>query len=730
MRKRSLGKQGKSFVGLCFFLLQVGILSAVTFRIEDRGDVIDFDLALDELHVTDANKFRHLEKIPVQASLAALQQHARTAARVAGSKVELVLYESGKPRDELSRRILTQRATVQITAGGDAKKIAKAVGASVGEELSYAPGFYIFETSEVGGVMALVGKLRARGDVVYAQPVLERKMEKKFVPNDPLFPQQWHLLNTGQNGALPGIDIHVTNVWNVYRGSGVVVGVVDDGVEYTHPDLAPNYNSTIDYDYRDGDADPFPSLSQDAHGTSVAGVAAARGNNSIGVSGVAFESTLVGIRLIGGFQTDEQDASALSHSNQVIHVKNNSWGPSDNGTTLGGAGVLALQALQNGAATGRNGRGEIFVWAGGNGAGNGDNVNYDNYANSIYTIAVGALNDLGRRTTYSEPGACLVVSAPAGGDMIRPQAISTADLTGDFGFNTSSSSSDYSDRDYTRIFNGTSAVSPVVSGVVALLLQANPNLGWRDVQEILMRTARRNDSLESGWFFNGAGFHFNHNYGAGLVDAEAAVNLGSLWRNRSTATNVFSAQSGLSIVIPDNNATGIAVTFDLTNSNLRVEHVTLTVTIGHPYRGDLEITLTSPAGTTSRLAERHNDSSDNYSNYKFMTVFNWGEISRGTWTARIADRAAADVGTLNAIRLDVFGTAPTRPVLRNPRYLPEGSFTFLVDDEGGRTHWIQASGDLNSWTTIATTNVFNGSYQFTDASAGSFPYRFYRVAVP
>lgn len=736
-----------SFSSRCFFrnaiffwLIAFWIVSSAygeSFQIEDGGVPQEFELALDEVEIKGPGRESRLERVSAK-DLKSLQQEARKFAALAAQEASLVLYEKGKERDEFSRRILTRSITVQLAAGTDPKATAAKVGATAGEEISYAPGFYIFEVKEPGDGLAAAEMLRAEPGVLYAQPMLEGKRSKYLIPNDPFFGQQWHLRNTGQNGAIPGVDIDVTNVWNSYRGSGVMIGIVDDGLQYTHPDLAANCNTNIDYDYWSNDNNPAPNLATDRHGTCVAGVAAARGNNGIGVAGVAYEATLVGIRLLGGSFTDAQEGSSLSHSNQVIQIKNNSWGLPGDGSSLGGAGPLAAQALQTGATSGRGGKGTIFVWAAGNSWFDYDDANYESHANSIYTIAVGALDDWGGKADYSEPGACLVVSAPSGGeDPLTPnariQATTTTDLVGANGYNTNSPTGDMANRDYTQHFAGTSSAAPVVSGVVALMLQANPNLGWRDVQEVLIAAAVVNNPGEPGWFVNngGRGYYFNHNYGAGLVNAERSVLYAQTWRNLGPQVNVF-AQNNTPISIPDEDFNGItrSFTFSTNSPNLRVEHVTVTVNITHTFRGDLDITLTSPQGTVSYLAPpRPYDLNDNYSNYKFMSVFHWGEILRGTWTVRVADTSAIDTGTLNSVRLDIFGTAPTSPKLI-PELLPNGELKLTVDGHAGRTNIVQVSTDLTSWSDLVTTNWLNGPYDVVDAASPSVAQRFYRVVVP
>ena len=202
-------------------------------------------------------------------------------------------------------------------------------------------------------------------------------------------------------------------------------------MQHSHPDLQANYDPTTSTNLNNQTADPSPNINFDDHGTASAGVAAARGDNTLGVSGAAFEATLVGIRLIGypySF-TDADEAVAMSRRNDVIHLKSNGWGPADNGATLDGPGTLTANALAQGALTGRGGKGTIYVWAGGNGRQNNDNANYDGYVNSIYTIGVGAVSDQGNQAFYSEPGACLIVAAPSGS--APRQDITTTDLVGD-----------------------------------------------------------------------------------------------------------------------------------------------------------------------------------------------------------------------------------------------------------------------------------------------------------
>jgi len=628
------------------------------WELSERGRTRLFEIARDELHVLTPLGERRIERFAPLANAEAVRQRALARRQATGDEYELVLYEAGQPRNEFTRRLLTKRVAVQLAPGTDHQGLAGAFGARSLGETSYAPGWYLFEAAEPGGALALQAALRGRPGVFAVEPQLARQLQKKLIPNDTYFTNQWHLLNTGQNGGTPGVDVNVTNVWNTYRGDGIRIAIVDDGLQWTHPDLTNHYYAAYSWDFNDNDANPAPDpANEDFHGTACAGVAAAQGSNGVGVCGAAFNASLVGLRLIAYPTTDAEEAAALAHSNTVIHLKSNSWGTPDGYQMLDGPGPLARAALAQGVAHGRNGKGTIYVFAAGNGLEYDEDANYDGYANSIYTIAVSAITDTNAQAYYSEPGACVVVCAPSSGGK---QGITTTDLVGNYGYNYPGASGELSNRDYTQTFGGTSAATPLAAGVCALILQANPNLGWRDVQEILIRSATQNAPSDSDWKTNSAGFHFNHKFGAGLINARAAITLATNnWQNLSPQIQISSAQTNLSLAIPDNNSNGVTRTFNMTASPaLRVEHVTVTVNILHPYRGDLAVTLTSPSGMTSRLAERHYDPNDNYGDWTFSTVRHWGESSAGDWTVRIADLAAKDTGTVTAVRLDIYGTTP------------------------------------------------------------------------
>ncbi len=473
-------------------------------------------------------------------------------------------------------------------------------------------------------------------------------------PNDPLLPQQWHL--TGANG------INVSKVWDDYQGDGITIGFIDDGIQYTHPDLDDRYNSAIDYDSGTtgaGSTDGAPKVTADKHGTTTSGVAAGVGNNGLGVTGVAYEANLTSFRInFSGNLTDSQLGTLLNKQLQV-DVGNNSWGFggifADNFQQA--AWVNTKAAFENVAANGRGGLGTNVVFAAGNGREQGDDVNHHSLQNSKYVIAVAATDEAGKYTYFSTPGAAVLVSAPGWN-------ISSTDRTGTAG---------YINGDYVGGLAGTSYSAPVVSGLVALMLDANPNLGYRDVQEILAYSSRNSDPGNAGWVFNGAGnwngggLHFNNNYGFGLVDAHAAVRLAETWGLQSTVANMESASSGLlgvNSTIPDNNVNGISRSFTFSGTDITIDHIEIDLNVAHTWIGDLRVYLTSPDGTTSLLLNRpgrnpdassgFGSSQDNI-NFTLQSNAFWGEQADGTWTIKIVDTDSSYVGSFTNWTIRAYG---------------------------------------------------------------------------
>ena len=491
-------------------------------------------------------------------------------------------------------------------------------------------------------------------------PLVEKQFSSRYEPNDFYYESedQWYLDNNGQNNGTQGVDLNIINAWSKVTGNGIVIGVVDDGVDYNNPDLSSNFLNSESYDYCDDDSDVMPSDSDgdgdvDWHGTAVSGIAASKGDNEIGIAGVAYNSSIIGIRLLGeeDCETDDLGADSLSHRLDLVDIYVNSWGPDDDGDILEGMGTLTLAAVEAGISQGRGGLGSIYVWANGNGLANRDNSNKDGYANSRYTIAVGAVNWKGEQTTYSEPGSNLLVSALSNGqDLDTQSSVLTTDVSGIEGNDTS---------DYTLSMEGTSSAAPMVSGVIALMLEANPNLTWRDVQHILVETSRKIDSNHIGWFLTESDNWYNHAYGYGLVDATASVNLAENWVNVGSEISVTTGKIEVDGFILDNNNEGITSNISI-KQGINIESVEILVNITHSDRGDLNLFLESPNGIVSELVRENNqDIGGHYYDWTFTSVVHWGENTFGEWKLKVndtVDEGASD-RNFNNWTMTMYGTA-------------------------------------------------------------------------
>ncbi len=641
------------------------------------GRQVMLELALDELWVSPVAGEAGVRRVVQAADLDGLTSQAEAVRRGEGAQVKLVLYPRGAKRGEWNRRLLSGSWMIELAEPVQPQTLERLadLGAVNPARPDYGVGFWVAEIEgDPGAALRSLEEARVLPGVRSVEPLLAVARQKKGIPNDPLFAQQWHLRNTKQGGGTAGADANATPAWDHYQGSGVVIGVIDDGVELTHPDLASNAAPDWHFDWNGNDSNPAPSQANgDFHGTAVAGAAAARGGNSLGVSGAAPLAQIAGLRLIAEPADDAEEAAAFAHQNQNILIKNISWGPPDTGDSLGEMGPLAKAAFANAVASGRGGNGTLMFWAGGNGRRYQDQSNKDGYANSIQVIAVGATTNKDAQASYSENGSNLVVSAPSSGGSVD---IVTTDLQGNNGYNRAGVAGELGNRDYTRTFGGTSSATPLVSGVAALMLEANPNLGWRDVKEILLRSSRKIQPGSAGWTSRYGGgpdlppIKHHESFGGGVVDAAKAVELAEGWSNLAAAQTLQATVSP-NAPIPDAGA-AVERSFDFSaETSLRVEHVEVTVNIPHAYRGDLEIQLVSPTGVISALAAvaGYDNGWDpvtdklgaGYEPWTFSSVRHWGEGSRGVWKLRVRDRLSGDTGTLKSATVRLHGV-PSTPV--------------------------------------------------------------------
>ncbi|MCD8179385.1 MAG: S8 family serine peptidase [Tannerellaceae bacterium] len=390
----------------------------------------------------------------------------------------------------------------------------------------FMPLWYILSTTKqsVKNSMELANQFYESGQFENAEPDLLLE-NLALYPNDEYFFDQWGLYNRGQYIFTPGVDINVRKAWTKATGRNITVAVLDHGIQRTHSDLIRNIHP-LSYDTVNGSS---PSTIRGSHGTAVAGIIGATGNNSIGVIGVAPDCKLMSISdpLIVTTTAQAQLANGLNWAwRNGADVINNSWGHAYL------EGSLLDDAILNTVTNGRNGKGCVVVFASGN-----DNSEVSYPAKLSYVIAVGGVSPCGeRKSPTSCDGERWGANYGTNLDVVAPAVlIPTTDLTGNDGYNPNSKihpsnggtivTSDYPKLDYTVWFNGTSAAAPHVAGIAALILSENPNLTNTEVRSILGSTCRKvGDYSYDQILSNGT---WNNEMGYGLVDAYKAVAIAS-----------------------------------------------------------------------------------------------------------------------------------------------------------------------------------------------------------
>nr|XP_050854502.1 furin-like protease 1 isoform X5 [Vespula vulgaris] len=460
----------------------------------------------------------------------------------------------------------------------------------------------------------------------------------KAILNDERWPQMWYL-NRGN-----GLDMNVQNAWaEGITGSGVVVTILDDGLEKDHPDLYKNYDPQASYDVNSHDEDPMPRydlVDSNRHGTRCAGEVAATANNTVCAVGVAFGAGVGGVRMLDGDVTDAVEARSLSLNPQHIDIYSASWGPDDDGKTVDGPGELATRAFIEGITKGRNGKGSIFVWASGNGGRDHDNCNCDGYTNSIWTLSISSATENGLVPWYSEACSSTLATTYSSGSTGEKQVVTT-DLH----------------HQCTSSHTGTSASAPLAAGICALALEANRDLTWRDMQHIVVRTAKPANLKAPDWVTNGVGRNVSHSFGYGLMDATAMVRLARRWRTvpEQHKCEVSAPHSGRAIPPKSQLVLDLHVK-ECSGVNF-LEHVQAKVSLMASRRGDLQIQLTSPQGTKSTLLAKrpHDVSKAGFNQWPFMSVHTWGERPHGTWKLEIHNEGRY-FDTLEEWKLVFYGT--------------------------------------------------------------------------
>lgn len=476
---------------------------------------------------------------------------------------------------------------------------------------------------------------------------------------DPLYNSQWQW-----NPALNGINI--SPAWMAgYMGEGVIIGIIDEWVDPEHPDLADNYNTEWSKDFvgTANESDPV-KYDGETHGTFVAGMAAAVGQNNVGIIGAAPKAQLAGLHVdlsdaqliqayYWGSGINQQTGSV--EGDAAIHIKNCSYGYPpffifENPDAM-------VDALDK---TTRNNT--IYVIAAGNSrsktnpntASQPADANGDAVANYEGGIVVGSISQGGFYSGFSCYGANLFVTAPGesvfstsryGLTMLGDDEKGEENNTGtSFGFRADDgeTSSDTDNRTHYTYSSGTSFSTPIVSGVVALAAAANPAMDARWAKHALARscdileTMRSERSKNTVWTKNSAGFEFSNDYGFGLVNAPKFISVAEniAYETLRTSSVVDGKLSGNKSAWTSEEA--VVATVGVNTLEQAIESVEVTFTIDNiNYFEDAQVVLVSPSGTRSVLLDKASLSDDKEAN-AYETAYNIAVQQKGTtaltWT--------------------------------------------------------------------------------------------------
>jgi subtilisin family serine protease/subtilisin-like proprotein convertase family protein len=596
--------------------------------------------------------------------------------------------------------------------------------------LSNAPGWLSAE--QVGHQIILKGlPLEAQGNYQNIRLDLTQNDQTMTtlinveVRGDILRPFQWHLRNDGEsffslNAGVAGQDMKVIEAWQLgAMGEGIKIAVSDSGLEINHPDLMANMLTGMHRNYVTGNpAQNYvanPLTYGQFHGTAVSGIISSVGWNNIGGVGVAPKSKLAGFQFIESAQTAQIMISQASGDFDIFNFSYGTYSNEDFADDL-----VYLAHIKNAVQAGRGGRGQLFVKSAGNEyfefcsatqcAPQNANIPMDN--NSPFIVVVGATEASGFAASYSNAGSNIWVSAPGGEFGDEDPAIITTDLSSCSAGVSSNMGSLIYNRfekfsatdiifktynpkcDYTSTMNGTSSAAPNVAGVMALVLSEFPDLTWREVKDILARTAYRihptaantnhyigslnlaGHVYEQGWVQNAAGVYFHNWYGFGQVDAKKAVERAREMRLGTVARLGAWSESNpdldpvvdgtLPAVIPDGTHTGISrsVNLNFVDMNI-VESVQVKVKVTHELSGQVGVELTSPSGTKSILLNINNALLMPYENIYApdedldVTLTShafYGENVNGIWTIKLIDGQADTVqGSFDRWSINVLG---------------------------------------------------------------------------
>jgi subtilisin family serine protease len=436
--------------------------------------------------------------------------------------------------------VYTENFFVKFHEGTTAEKVNALLtkyNLTIKRELDYAENAFFVAAEDGTGleIFPIAKDLLAEEEVELCHPEIIRQVSRRQIG-----PNQWHLQPTAVDGAQVNAQVNVAAAWQVTKGAGIVIAIIDDGVDIDHEEFASAGKIVAPRDATDRTDDPRPkdrSYSED-HGTACAGVACADGNHH--ASGVAPEAKLMPIRLVSNLGSQSEADAFVWAADNGADVISCSWGPKDgewwNPSDATHNQIVHLPdstrlAIDYAVSNGRNGKGCVITWAAGNG---NEQIENDGYASYDKVVAVAASNDRNRRSVYSDFGAAIWCAFPSNDFGYTPfnhpnpitPGIWTTDREGTHGYtpgllNPSSPPPGDDHGNYTAEFGGTSSACPGIAGIAALILSANPALNWQEVKDILRQSATRIDENNGSYDAQG----HSPFYGYGRPDAGLAVQL-------------------------------------------------------------------------------------------------------------------------------------------------------------------------------------------------------------
>jgi len=501
---------------------------------------------------------------------------------------------------------------------------------------------YLFSSPSSRHSRSLLEKTNMDGAKWGEEQISKKRYKRsKRLVDDPLYSQQWHLLSSAASYASVDVDLIPPNLGS-NGGSNVIIAIVDDGLQFNHPELIDRYVGNFSWNFNDGTpSDPSPRDSHDGHGTSAACVAVGTKLNGHCGRGVAWGAKVAGIRLIAQPVTGATEAEALSLHSNHIRIYSNSWGPYDSGEGIDGPSQVMREAFAY-FTTMHN---KIYVWASGNGKDNGDTCAFDGYAGNMYVNAIGALDYSGEQSWYSEGCSNLIAVAPSSG--VYGKGITTGDLLGSAG---------YDPTECTDSFGGTSSAAPLAAGIIALLLEKNPALTWRDVKHVIAKGSTKINPEDTSWHQNSRGYHHSNKYGFGLLKVPRLL---LTLQNYTLLGEQQKQKQALSSIVHPRKEDANSFIINMTNTHMNfMEIAILRISLTHLSRGDLEIRLISPEGTVSILADkRSNDRNANYPSdgWTFSSLHFWGEERvDGLWEVQV-DSSSSTKARVQWLMIGLFG---------------------------------------------------------------------------